>query len=80
MAEKTKAIIVEDGESVASQRSASLPGPNGKGTGTTQLPSTVREPSLGEAEADDFNSAHQDDGRDANNTPAPPTYHFRRRI
>ncbi len=65
MAEKTGGIIVEDGESVASQRSASLSGPNGKSAGTKQLPSTVREPSLDEAETDDFNTAHEEEGHEA---------------
>ena len=80
MAEKTGGIIVEDGESVASQRSASLSGPNGKSAGTKQLPSTVREPSLDEAETDDFNTAHEDEGHEARNTPAPPNVTSKRRI
>jgi membrane fusion protein, multidrug efflux system len=80
MAEKTGGIIVEDGESVASHRSASLSGHNGKGAGTRQLPSTVREPSLGEAETDDFNTAHEDEGHEAKNTPAPPNVTSKRRI
>ena len=80
MAEKTGGIIVEDGESVASQRSASLSGPNGKSAGTKQLPSTVREPSLDEAETDDFNTAHEEEGHEARNTPAPPNVTSKRRI
>src|SRR5258708_32887394 len=80
MAEKTGGIIVEDGESVASQRSASLSGPNGKSAGAKQLPSTVREPSLDEAETDDFNTAHEEEGHEARNTPAPPNVTSKRRI
>src|SRR2546426_12326416 len=80
MAEKKAGKIIHDGESVASRRSASLPGPNGDGVGTKQLPSTVREPSLDEAETDDFNTAHEEEGHEARNTPAPPNATSKRRI
>src|SRR5713101_9721937 len=72
MAENKAGKIIQDGESVASQRSASLSGPNGKGWGSRQLPS-FREPTLDEAETDGINTAHEDEGSEARNTPAPPS-------
>ena len=68
MVEKTGGIIIEEGESVASQRSASLSGPNGNRVGTRQLPS-VREPTLDEPEADGVNTAHEDEGQEAKTLP-----------
>lgn len=79
MAEKTAGKIVQDGKSVASRRSASLPEPNGKGVGTRQVPS-VREPLLDEPEADGVNTAQEDDGHEAKNTPAPPSVRSKRRL
>jgi hypothetical protein len=79
MAEKTAGKIVQDGKSVASRRSTSLPEPNGKGVGTTQMPS-VREPLLDEPEADGVNTVHEDEGHEAKNTPAPPSVRSKRRL
>src|SRR2546425_12032666 len=79
MAEKKAGKIIQDGESVASRRSASLPGPNGDGVGTRQLPS-VREPTLNEPETDGVNNAREDEGQEAKNTPAPPSVRSKRRI
>src|SRR5438552_16532546 len=79
MAEKKAGKIIQDGESVASRRSAHLPGPNGNRVGTRQLPS-VREPTLDEPEADGVNTAHEDEGQEAKNTPAPPSVRSKRRL
>ena len=79
MAEKKAEKIIQDGESVASRRSAHLPGPNGNRVGTRQLPS-VREPTLDEPEADGVNTAHEDEGQEAKNTPAPPSVRSKRRL
>src|SRR5258708_37949692 len=79
MAEKKAGKIIQDGESVASRRSANLPGPNGDGVGTRQLPS-VREPTLNEPETDGVNTVREDEGREAKNTPAPPNVTAKRRI
>src|SRR5215813_10540435 len=56
MSEKTTGIIVQDGESVASRRSASRPGIDGNGAGTRQLP-----PDVAESEADFGDTAHEDE-------------------
>jgi membrane fusion protein (multidrug efflux system) len=77
MTEKKAGKIIQDGESVASRRSASLPEPNGTGVGTRQMPS-VREPLLDEPEADGVNTAHEDDGHEATNAPAPPSVRSKR--
>src|SRR5712671_6420091 len=69
MAEKKAEKIIQDGESVASRRSAHLPGPNGN-----------REPTLDEPEADVVNTAHEDEGQEAKNTPAPPSVRSKRRL
>ncbi len=79
MAEKKAGKIIQDGESVASRRSAHLPGPNGNRVGTRQLP-LVREPTLDEPEADGVNTAHEDEGQEAKNTPAPPSVRSKRRL
>src|SRR5258705_1257438 len=79
MAEKKAGKIIQDVESVANRRSASLPGPNGDGVGSRQLPS-VREPTLNEPETDGVNNAREDEGREAKNTPAPPNVTSKRRI
>jgi len=79
MAEKKAGKIIQDGESVASRRSAHLPRPNGKGRETSQLPS-FREPALDEAETDGNYTAHEDEGPEAKNTPAPPSVRSKRRI
>src|SRR5258708_2595865 len=79
MAEKKAGKIIQDGESVASRRSAHLPGPNGNRVGTRQLPS-VYEPTLDEPEADGVNTAHEDEGQEAKNTPAPPSVRSKRRL
>src|SRR5437762_1233266 len=70
MAEKKAGKIIQDGESVASRRSARLPGPNGDGVGARQLPS-VREPTLNEPETDGVNTAREDEGREAKTLPLP---------
>jgi membrane fusion protein (multidrug efflux system) len=77
MAEKKAGKIIQDGESVASRRSAHPPGPNGNRVGTRQLPS-VREPTLDEA--DGVNTAHEDEGQEAKSTPAPPRVRSKRYI
>src|SRR5258705_86004 len=79
IAEKKAGKIIQDGESVASRRSASLPGPNGDGVGTRQLPS-VRGPTLNEPETDGVNTAREDEGREAKNSSAPPNVTSKRRI
>ena len=79
MAEKKAGKIIQHGKSVASRRSAHLPGPNGNRVGTRQLPS-VREPTLDEPEADGVNTAHEDEGQEAKNTPAPPSVRSKRRL
>src|SRR6266478_589626 len=68
MAEKKAGKIIWKGESVASRRSAHLPGPNGDRVGTRQLPS-VREPTLDEPEADGGNTAQEDKGLEVKDTP-----------
>src|SRR5882724_7450962 len=78
MAEKKAGKIIQDGESVASRRSAHLPGPDGNRVGTRQLPS-VREPTVDEPEADVVNT-HEDEGQEAKNTPAPSSVRSKRRL
>src|SRR5258705_13654483 len=79
MAEKKAGKIIQDGESVATRRSASLPGPNGDGVGTRQLPS-VREPLRDEPEADGDNPTPEDVGCEAPHTPAPATVRSKRSL
>src|SRR5215471_2267718 len=80
MSEKTAGIIVQDGESVATGSSASLAGPNGNGEGTKQLPRIVREPKLGNPEADGGNTAQEDKRLEVKDTPALPSVGWKRRL
>src|SRR5262244_914141 len=80
MEKKKPGVSFQDRESVATQSSASLPGPNGNGAGTKQLPRIVREPKLDEPEADGGNSPQEDKGREVKHTPAPATVGWRRRL
>ncbi len=41
---------------------------------------SVREPTLDEPEADGVNTAHEDEGQEAKNTPAPPSVRSKRRL
>jgi len=80
MSEKTAGIIVQDRESVAPRSSESLPGPNGNGAGTKQLPRIVREPKLDEPEADGRDTAQEDNGLEVKDTPAPASVGWKRRL
>src|SRR5262252_2893506 len=63
-------IIVQDGESVVSRRS--LPGTNGNGAGTTQLPAVIGEPKIETSEADRDETANDDEGLDVRDTSTLP--------
>ena len=71
MADKSAGIIiVQDGESVVSRRS--LPGTNGNGAGTTQLPAVIGEPKIEASEADRDDTAHDDERLDVKDTSTLP--------
>src|SRR5262245_52199683 len=71
MADKsTGIIIVQDDESVVSRRS--LPGTNGNGPGTRQLPAVIGEPKIEASEADRDDTAHDDEGLDVTDTSTLP--------
>src|SRR5262245_66566746 len=80
MENKKAGVSLQDRESVATQSSASLPGPNGNGAGTRQLPRIVREPKLDEPEADGGDTVQEDQVLEVKDTPAPATAGWKRRL
>src|SRR5262245_35511560 len=69
MSEKTAGINVQERESVSSRRSKGLPGTNGNGEVTRQLPAVVSEPKVRAPEMDADNTAPENESQEIKDTP-----------